>query len=218
MEEVDAKAQVKEDTNDDSIVGKHKFESEEETWDEMLTLPLEDRIFFGHLFIAKDGGMDEIGGNPAFAMNGARRGAAIVLVVFVFYNIFAILLADITLMTAVDPTPPQYLLSASLMSPLLSMYGVDIGHLPKRVAGAVEATVLGLRCFQTYLHYLNIRYNDGYEKYRSVVLVCWDLLPDLSIFSSLRLLQFVVPQQAIYDANVAFFLRSFYFQHYLLRH
>lgn len=207
-EDIKAQLEAMADPKADSIVGKHKFESEEETWDEMCTLPLEDRIFFGHLFIAKDGGMDEIGGSPSFALNGARRTATIVLLVFVVYNILAIILADIDLMTSVDPKPPQYLLSASLLSPVLSWYGIDVGHLPKRVAGAVECFFLSMRCLQTYLHYLNIRYNDGYQRYRSVVLVAWELLPDLSIFSSLRLLQYVVPQQATYDATVAFFYDS----------
>merc|ERR1719454_104505 len=114
-------------------------------------------------------------------------------------------------MTAVDNKPPQYLLSASLLSPILTYYGYDVGHMPKRAAGAVELFCLVLRCLQTYIHWLNIKYDKGYQKYRSIVVVSWELLPDLSIFSSLRLLQYVVPQQAVYDANVAFFYDMSYF-------
>merc|ERR1711971_904788 len=37
--------------------------------------------------------------------------------------------------------------------------------------------------------------------YRAIVEVCWELLPELSMFSSLKLLQKIVPQQFSYDLN-----------------
>merc|ERR1712232_1542614 len=49
---------------------------------------------------------------------------------------------------------------------------------------------------------------SGHTRWRCIVKLCWEDLPDLSIFSAMRVLQWVVPQKALYDLNDAIWYKD----------
>merc|ERR1719162_2909833 len=65
--------------------------------------------------------------------------------------------------------------------------------------------LLSLGVLYTLFKMSTIFLSTGCQKWRGVVLVCWELLPELSVFSSLKMLQKIVPQQFSYDLNFILF-------------
>jgi len=172
-------------------------------WDAMQGLPDENRTFLDHLEIAHDCGLSEIGSKEELWYN-SRYVSAPVLILFVIYNSYFILYTDYH--AIMDPAPhyKEYLLSKSLVNKL----GLDLDFMnrtPQKGVFIMECIMLIALILNALRHVFAILFLKGYRKWQGVVNLCWYSLPDLSIFSAIKLLQFVTPQQLSYDLNFIIF-------------
>lgn len=171
--------------------------TQEETWDSMKAdnaRKYENR-FFDHVTIAQDGGLSEIGKKDEMWYD-TRFISSTVLILFVVYNIFFILTQDVGAILQ-KPEPYNHFL---LTSSLLSQFGITF-RAPQKIVSAVELFFLfALVCFAVK-HVVTILFCKGFRKWQATAHLSWFTLPDLSCYSAIKVLQFVTPQQLMYDLN-----------------
>lgn len=178
------------------------WESEELAWEHLELKEDDNKVFFEHLEIADDGGMSEIGTKEEL-WYGTRYVSCVILLVFVLYNIYFVIKADIEILTAKDIEGMHhgFLLSKYVTELALSSSHVDLGNVPVKMVSIVELGMLFYIILRTLTNCCKLVCSSGYRKWRACSWLCWVQLPELSIFSAIKLLSFVTPQQFSYDIN-----------------
>lgn len=166
-------------------------------WDKWVDCENPDT--FGFLELAKDGGFSEV----SALYNASRWISALVLILFVVYNIYSLACLDIDFMT--NPTKAaqdlgtdletidKFYYSRNLISFVGPMFGQPADMSPVRVIGALELLGLsyficeGLMC--TFLALTT----QGFRKWNAIATIFWETLPTLSVYSAMRLLYNIVP-------------------------
>jgi len=193
--------------------GKQEEQREMTLWDKWVDDETPDT--FGFLELAKDGGFSEV----KDLYTSSRWGTAAILIVFVVYNVVAIMMLDYAFMT--DPRGAAESLGTELENINKFYFSRDITNFiaphfgytgdqipsPMKVIGFLE--LVGLAFFCTNLVYCLImaRFSTGFRKWFAVQTIFWDILPTLSVYSAMRLLYIIVP--AVLSAKVTAFLAAF---------
>jgi hypothetical protein len=182
---------------------KKKWASVEFAWDQLHNEPEGQRVFFDHIVIAGDGGLSEIGTKEELWYS-SRWFSSVLLIVFVFYNIYFILEVDIGIITnstAAGARDDDYLISKAIIDKLniAALNNLD----PKGCIASIE--MCGLTCCLLIMFWdmLCGFIKKDHDKWKAISELCWIDLPFLSIFSSMKLLGFIVPQKLSYDINYA---------------
>jgi hypothetical protein len=192
----------------DSCGADPKWDSVDSAWDALHAESEDKRVFFDHIVIAQDGGLSEIGVKDELWYN-SRYITGVILIVFVFYNIYFILMLDIGILvdryganagddTSVDD---DYLLSKSILEALFGESAQKV-H-PKSIIAIIEMLLLLWFILVLLKDVFDAVFRTGHAKWKGISEVCWIDLPDLSIFSAIKLLGFIVPQKLSYDINYA---------------
>jgi len=164
---------------------------------------------FKHLSLASDGGFTEVKGLYACS----RWISAAVLLIFVVYNIEALVVQDLAF--AMNPkqavqqlsaSTDKAVIQASTDSVLDSFYfseGVSdwvwmkLGNTDKlesvRVLGFVELLGVMYFLFSITVCLLRAAFSDGFKKWFGIQNLCWDIMPTLSSYSAMKLLNCIVP-------------------------
>jgi len=189
-------------TKQSKISAQELWETEEGAWDYLLSKSDKDKVFFEHLEIADDGGMSEIGTKDDLWYN-TRYISSVLLFVFVVYNIYFVIKQDIVVlqMKGEDISKKGFLLSETLTNLILSDLKVSVGGLSAKAVSIVELVMLGYIICRTITNVFKLYFATGYRKWRACSWLMWVQLPELSIFSSIKLLSFITPQQFSYDLN-----------------
>jgi hypothetical protein len=167
----------------------------------------ENPNIFSHLELATDGGFSEVKG--LYATGSASRWLmGLMLVLFVVYNVEALIVLDTSLMsnateaiTALGGEPEKVLDAFYLSNRVVDSVAAlvtgnpDIDVSPVGVLGALE--LLGMAWYFGRLIYYVIRVatdkTDGFKRWFSCQSIFWDVLPSLSCYSAMKLLNCIVP-------------------------
>jgi len=172
-----------------------RWSNEEETWEIMKADEKIEQTFFDHVAIAQDGGLSEIGHKPELWYD-TRFISTTVMLLFVVYNIFFLLTQDVGAIMEKPEPYNEFLLSASLFS----QFGITIQS-PQKIVSAVELFFLFVLLTYAVKQIVTILCANGFRKWQAIAHLCWFTLPDLSCYSAIKVLQFVTPQQLMYDLN-----------------
>lgn len=174
-----------------------KWSSAEAAWESMQAMS-EGHVFFEHIDIAEDGGMAEIGVKEDL-WYGSRYFSSFIALFFAIYNIGFILESDINaLRKNTEGTKSDYLLSKSI----LELCGFDdLAESPCKIIAGIEIIVMFVVIGQALWNGSRSIFVDGHAKWLACAHFFWNNLPDLGVFSVIKILQFVTPQQASYDLN-----------------
>lgn len=175
-----------------------KWSSAASAWESMQGCDT-GHVFFEHIDIAEDGGMSEIGVKEDL-WYGSRYLSSTILVFFVVYNVVFILESNFKALkrSSKDALHSDYLLSKTA----LQMCGfVELAENPAKIIAVLEIVVMCLVIAQAMWNGVRAVVLDAHGKWLSCAHFFWNNLPDLSIFSAIKILQFVSPQQASYDLN-----------------
>eukprot|EP00929_Paragymnodinium_shiwhaense_P119412 TRINITY_DN91308_c0_g1_i1.p1 TRINITY_DN91308_c0_g1~~TRINITY_DN91308_c0_g1_i1.p1 ORF type:complete len:344 (-),score=90.20 TRINITY_DN91308_c0_g1_i1:270-1301(-) len=168
-----------------------------DAWDRLQALPAEKREFLDHLEIANDCGLSEIGTKEELWSTG-RYATALMLLLFVAYNIYFIFDTDYRAIMDPAPTYKQFLLTKSVVEKL-GLHYEFFERTPQKGVFLMECVILVGLILNTLRQSLVAACSKGYNRWNSVVYICWYLLPELSTYSAIKLLQFVTPQQLSYN-------------------
>lgn len=192
-------------------IGKPR-ESEEELdiskWDEWNSEIHNDRFpnAFGFLELARDSGFSEVKG----LYHHHRWASAAMLIAFVLFNVVQVIRLDYAFIS--DPqlaseklgtqleTIDKFYFTRMATEKLWPHVAPWIGYDPEtpspspvQVIGALE--LLGLIFFVCdFLYCCGIAaHAHGFRKWYAIQRMCWDILPTLSVYSAMRLLNAIVP-------------------------
>eukprot|EP00448_Togula_jolla_P040931 CAMPEP_0170622388 /NCGR_PEP_ID=MMETSP0224-20130122/29104_1 /TAXON_ID=285029 /ORGANISM="Togula jolla, Strain CCCM 725" /LENGTH=338 /DNA_ID=CAMNT_0010948703 /DNA_START=68 /DNA_END=1084 /DNA_ORIENTATION=+ len=192
--------------SDGSRMGKARSVKDDPKWDHVDTAwrtlqaePEDQKVFFEHLMIAEDGGFSELGTKEDIWYS-SRYFSSVLLFVFIFYNLVYILETDLTTLFG-DPGDEEYLLTATLLTPILHRFNMDVGRSPQKIVAGTELVLMACLVLRTVYNVMIAVLSRGHRRWHAVARICWDQLPELSIFSAMKCLQFVTPQQFSYDLN-----------------
>jgi hypothetical protein len=118
------------------------------------------------------------------------------MLLFVVYNILFIVIQDVEAIMH-KPMPYNHFL---LTNSLLSQFGIALKW-PQKTMSTVELIMLFVLLFHAVKHSVTILFYTGFRKWQATAHLCWFTLPDLSCYSAIKVLQFVTPQQLMYDLN-----------------
>jgi hypothetical protein len=174
-----------------------KWTSTEAAWDSMQADNAK-HVFFEHINIAEDGGMSEIGVKEDL-WYGSRYLSSFIMVFFAIYNVAFIIESDIIALRGKQGTiESDYLLSKSV----LELCGFDeLGKQPGKIIAGIEIIVMFVVIGQAMWNGVRAIAVDGHPKWLATAHFFWNNLPDLGVFSAIKILQYVTPQQASYDLN-----------------
>jgi len=179
-----------------------KWADARKAWDTMHAA--DEHVFFHTLTIAKDGGLEEIGVKQSLWYM-TRIISAIMLGVFVLYNVYYILYVDISLLSQQLTTEEQFLLSKTI----INAFGCKITvHNAAAWVAVLEIVFLGalflLTLYQVYL----IKMTKGFIKWGACAYLCWECIPHLSNFSAMKLLAWICPSKMMTDLFDILFYRE----------
>mmetsp|Transcript_53267 Transcript_53267/g.105895 ORF Transcript_53267/g.105895 Transcript_53267/m.105895 type:complete len:374 (+) Transcript_53267:49-1170(+) len=174
------------------------WQSQEALWDTLEKLEkagdtsLENK-FCAHVKISQDGGLSEIGNKPELWYS-SRYISSVVLLLFVVYNLSFLCHQDLP--TIFEPQPPydHFLVSTTIAG----KFGFHFGA-PQKVLAALELCILLIPLCFAIKHVMVIFCYTGFAKWQAAAHLAWFTIPDLSCFSAIKVLQFVTPQQLLYD-------------------
>jgi len=145
--------------------------------------------------------MSEIGVKPELWYS-SRYFGMVSLVVFVFYNVTFLYKIDMMLIfPKEDPNNPnkQYY---SLMKFALGLVIPDVSWFcPSFGVACCELGLLCLLLLRALWNLGKVLFAKDEVKWDGVVNLCWEDLPELSVFSCIKMLQYIVPQVLTYDLN-----------------
>jgi len=173
-----------------------KWTNEEETWNIVQSDSEKyQKLFFNHVTIAEDGGLSEIGYKDELWYDTRFISSTIVLL-FVVYNVLFLLYQDVGAIVA-KPEPYNHFL---LTSSVLSQFGLAL-KAPQKIMSVVELLILFVLLCRAVWHVCTILCGGEFRRWQATAHLCWFTLPDLSCYSAIKVLQFVTPQQLMYDLN-----------------
>jgi hypothetical protein len=170
---------------------------------------------FANLKLAHDGGFGEVGQ----LFTSSRWSSAVLMVVFVIYNVEYIITLDYGFIR--DPNNVEgytaaeikkinsdFYLTRSFYRPVLDLINrvhgsivLDPEHIvPTQVLGLLEFVGLMYYLLVGVLNFLGMAIFTGKRRWFAVQTFFWDLLPVLSVYSALKLLDKIVP--AVLTANL----------------
>jgi len=174
-------------------------------WDKFKDLEYPD--VFSFLKLAEDGGFSEV----KDMYSPARWVSVVSLFVFVIYNVEAVTLMDfnfirdpeaaLTSLGATDlSVANDFYFSAPISNFILSKITGDekASVSPVQVVGILELIGLSyyLLSIVVCLYHIKMDKNEGFKKWYYIQSVSWDILPALSSYSAMKLLNHVVPAVA----------------------
>eukprot|EP00927_Polykrikos_kofoidii_P033866 TRINITY_DN2870_c0_g1_i1.p1 TRINITY_DN2870_c0_g1~~TRINITY_DN2870_c0_g1_i1.p1 ORF type:complete len:364 (+),score=63.12 TRINITY_DN2870_c0_g1_i1:72-1094(+) len=188
----------------DAVEREHeKWADARKAWDTMHAD--EEHVFFQTLEIARDGGLEEIGVKGELWYM-TRIISAIILLLFVVYNVYYLLLVDVKILLAHGlTTEQQFLLSKTIIEAV----GLSITvHNAAAWVASLEIVLLGVLFlvsgYQGYLMTMKI----GLKKWSACAALCWEYIPHLSNFSAMKILQFISPSKMSTDLFDILFYRE----------
>mmetsp|Transcript_132858 Transcript_132858/g.265093 ORF Transcript_132858/g.265093 Transcript_132858/m.265093 type:complete len:427 (-) Transcript_132858:107-1387(-) len=167
----------------------------DQVFDAMKSNPSLQTRFFDHVVIGEDGGLSEIGNKEEMWYDTRFLSSAVILL-FVVYNIVFLLSQDLGAIFK-KPEPYTHFL---LTNSILSQIGIEVDS-PQKIMSVVELLMLFVLLSFALKHCKNILFRSGFCKWQATAHLCWFTLPDLSCYSAIKVLQFVTPQQLMYDLN-----------------
>jgi len=175
--------------------GQGHWSSPEKLWDALESDDKLKETFCDHAVIAKDGGLSEIGAKEELWYS-TRYISSCVLLLFVVYNMIFLLRQDLPTILAESAEYDHFLVSNTLAA----KFGMKLGA-PQKVLAFLELGILLIPLLFALRHLLVMMLFTGFHKWQAAAHLCWFTIPDLSCFSAIKVLQFVTPQQLMYDLN-----------------
>jgi len=171
------------------------WESQEKLWDALKKDQRLEDTFLDHTTIAKDGGLSEIGAKDELWYS-TRYISSTILLLFVVYNILFLLRQDLPTILEESADYDHFLVSNTIADKL----GMKL-RAPQKVLAFLELCILLIPMSWAIRHLLTLLLFTGFHKWQAAAHLCWFTIPDLSCFSAIKVLQFVTPQQLMYDLN-----------------
>jgi len=176
-----------------------RWDNETDIWALMKKNQKSENHFFDHVTIAQDGGLSEINQNTPLLWYDSRFASTTFLLLFVVYNIFFLLEQDVGAMVAeplANGAKHHFLITSTIFRHL----GIELKS-PEKAVSAVELLFLFVILFCAVKRSVTILFKSDFCKWQATAHLCWFSLPDLSCYSAIKILQFVTPQQLMYDLN-----------------
>lgn len=175
-------------------------------WDKWEHVEYPDTFSF--LELAKDSGFSEV----KSLYTPSRWLSAAVLVVFVLYNVEAVIKLDMDFINHPNLAAAElgttlgainkFYFSREIIATVAPLLGYEQDQLPSpvKVIGFLE--LIGLSYFLLNFVYccLMVAVSKGFRRWYAVQSIFWDILPTLSVYSAMRLLYSIVP--AVLSAKV----------------
>jgi len=169
---------------------------------------------FKHLLLAKDGGFSEV----KDLYTHSRWIAASMLIAFVLYNVFAVIQLDCDLIflseqdaahdigvKSVEKLNKQFYVSRTLTDwVMIGVLKVPAEQVPSsiKILGGLELTWLCFYLLNVLYCFFHIYTDTGFKRWYHVQHIFWNILPMLSVYSAMKLLNAIVPTvmiTAFYD-------------------
>lgn len=180
--------------------GDGTWKSRKTLWDALEKDESLEESFLAHVSIGRCGGLREIGFGPGKKEElwySSRYISSTILLLFVVYNVSFLFGQDLATIRAPQNQPYPYFLVSNIIAEKMDLKM----HAPQKVLAFLELCILILPLSFAIKHTLNILCKKGFAKWQATAHLAWFTLPDLSCFSAIKVLQFVTPQQLMYDLN-----------------
>jgi len=159
---------------------------------------------FGHLALARDGGFSEV---KALYVH-SRWISSVILIFFIVYNVYYVADLDYSFIADREATKDAlesdleringegvFYLSRHLIHWAFEKLELSEGQIPDSltILGFLELVGLVLYLLSTVWYLVTICVNKGFKKWFSVQAIYWDIMPALSMYSAMKLLNVIVP-------------------------
>lgn len=158
---------------------------------------------FSHLTLAHDGGFSEV----RELYDPSRWLSAAVMALFILYNVYYLTALDVSFMSspesavkalggAPETVLTPFYISQTIVAGILYLFTGDstLPIQPVVIIGALELAGLAYYLLLTAHCCMVMRLHPGYRRWWAVQMVFWEICPILSMYSSMRMLNHVVPQ------------------------
>mmetsp|Transcript_25501 Transcript_25501/g.71133 ORF Transcript_25501/g.71133 Transcript_25501/m.71133 type:complete len:343 (+) Transcript_25501:121-1149(+) len=180
------------------LAGSGEVQRELNLWDKYVSQ--ENPDMFAFLQLATDGGFSEV----KDLYTHSRWLSAMVLAIFVLYNVYTVLVQDMSFIHSPAEAVKQlggdvhkindaYYFSEWIMQGFTQLIGMDNSIAAVQILGGLELAGLAMYFLSLLYCSLQITCCKGFKRWFAVQLICWDTLPVLSTYSAMKLLNNVVP-------------------------